>query len=174
MPKYKLRLPPKGDYLYADGDYWFIGDTAAEAHEFFADEIYEPVEWVHPVVLRGHVLYKADIENGDAYEDAEPGDSTFNIVVERDSEKALSHELRADELLAWVDGPVKPWWTYGPKDWSASPTYTAHVGDDSLGEFDTREDADAAVKRVVAERVEEWKAAHPEFYRPLPEEPDDA
>jgi hypothetical protein len=168
VPKYKLRLPSKGDYLYSDDGYWFIGDTADEAFDFFREEMCEEdVEWVHPVILRGHVLYKADIDAGDCHEDAEPGDTTFFIVTD-DAEKALAHELAPNEILAWVEGTPRPWWTYGPNGFGPDPTYHAHVGSDCLGEaFETREAADQAVRKVVDERVEAWKAAHPEFHRPV-------
>lgn len=172
MPKYKLRLPSAGDYLYSDGDVWFIGDSAADAHEFFAEEWNDPTEWVHPVILAGHVLYKADVENGDGHDDAEPGDSTFSIVTQ-DSEVALTRELRPHEVRAWLTGAPRPWWSYGPNYGDPDATYHAEVAKKSIGDkFESREAARAAVEKATAEREEAWKAAHPAMYRPLPEDDD--
>lgn len=171
MPKYKLRMPPEGDYLYSDDGTWYIGKTAEAAHDFFADE-WDPTEWVYPVIIRGHILYKRDIDAGDGHEDAEPGDTTFWIVTQ-DTEKALAHECLPSEVMAWVRGTPRPWWTYGPNGYGENLTYHAKVGEDELGNFETREAAEEAVKKLVKERVQEWKDAHPECYRPLPEEPDD-
>lgn len=175
MPKYKLRLPARGDYLHDDsGSPWFIGETADEAHEFFADEWCSPTEWVHPVILRGHILYKAEIDAGDGHEDAEPGDTTFTITTQ-DSEQAMDRELRSDEVRAWLPGPPTPWWTYGPNAYTQESTYHATIERETLGtDYPSREAARAAVEQAVAERVEAWKREHPQFFRPLPEDENEA
>ena len=164
MTKYKLWLPGPGEYLRMDdGEYIFVAATAEEAHRMF-DEYSGPEEWVHPVVLRGHVLYKRDIDAGDCHEDAEPGDSTFSTVISGDSEAALAHDLAANEVLAWESGPPRPWWTYG---WNGTG-YEAVVGKDTLDVFASTEAANEAVKAEVEKRVQAWKDTHPQFHMALP------
>lgn len=170
--KYKVRLPPKGDCLRNDdGDTWFIGDTAEEAHEFFADEMCDPVEWVHPVILSAHVLYKRDIDTEEYHDGAEPGDTSFEIAIEWDTARLLVHELKPHQLLAWITGTPRPFWTYGFARSTAGwgPGYMGKVGTDILGEdFPTIDAAQEAVELEVAKRIDAWKAAHPEFHREVP------
>jgi hypothetical protein len=172
MPKYKLSIPSPGEYIYCEGDMVYVGDTAAEAHEFYIEEACEegPEFWVFPEILRGRCVYARDIDNCDCHEDAEPGDTTFDYVAR--GESAL-RPLNPGEILTWPRGTWRPFWTYGPTRYGRPPAraprrlgprFMGEVGADVLGDdFPTREAARDAVDREVTKRIDAWKAAHPEY-----------
>lgn len=172
MPKYKLRLPGPGDYIYCESEMVYVGDTAEDAFAFYIDEACEegPEFWVTPEILRGRCVYARDIENCECHEDAEPGDTTFDYVAR--GESAL-RPLKPGEILTWPRGTWRPFWTYGPartdKQWG--PGFMGEVGGDVLGEdFPTMEAAQEAVEREVAKRIDAWKATHPQYRCVVPEE----
>lgn len=177
MPKYKLRMPGPGDYIYCDGDAVYVGETADDALTFYIGEEYAydvDEVWVCPEILRGRCVYARDIEAGDCHEDAEPGDTTFDLVVSGD---AALRPLKAGEILTWPRGSWRPFWTYGPTrtETAWGPGFMAQVGTDVLGEdFPTREAAQEAVECEAAKRIEAWKRDHPQFCRAVPSEADDA
>lgn len=167
MPKYKMRLCPPGDYLYCEGETVYVGNTADDALTFYIEEEYEegPEVWVHPEILRGRIVYARDVENMDCHEDAEPGDTTYDLVTS-DPEGAL-RELRGSEVRSWPRGTWRPHWSYRPKNW-VEPTYEATVAGESIGEFEDRDAAQKAVDVKCAELIDVWKAAHPEYRREVP------
>lgn len=169
MPKYKLRLVPPGDYLYCEGEMVYVGNSAAEAHAFYVEEAYEegPEFWVHPEILRGRVTYARNIEAGDCHEDAEPGDTTYDLITGH-PERAL-RELGDNEVLSWPRGAWRPHWSYRPPCAANGPKFVAEVAGQEIGEFGSRDETEAAVNAKVAELVDAWKAAHPEYRCVVPE-----
>lgn len=99
MARYKLRVPEAGDWLYGDGDDAVVADTREQARESFEEERGEPAPYLHSYIGRCRVVYKRDVENGDAHEDAEPGDTTVDYCRDDDRELAWS------ECRVWVLGP---------------------------------------------------------------------
>lgn len=174
MPKYKLRLVDPGQWIFCEGDPVYAGETAAEALAFYADE-YEwlEVEWVHPEILRGRVVYALDTENGDCHEDAEPGDTTYDLVTS-DPVNAL-RPLRPGEVRTWPIGSWRPGWCQKPPWASSGIGYEVEMAGKVIGNaYRSQEAARCARDSAEFELVEAWKLAHPEFYQPLPEEADDA
>ena len=169
MTKYKLRVVGPGDYLYGEDGMLYIGDSAEEAHDFYADEACDPVEWVHPEILRARLVYARDVEMGDCHEDAEPGDTTYDLVTDH-PERAL-RALGENEVRAWPRGAWRPHWSIKP-EWSTGvPGDQVTVEGEIIGQFATREEAEIARNAAVAIVVETWKCEYPEFYRaPAPEE----
>lgn len=172
MPKYKLRLVDPGQYIFCEGDPVYAGESAADALTFYADE-YEwlEVEWIHPEILRGRVVYAADIENGDCHEAAERGDTTYDLVTS-DPVNAL-RPLRDGEVRTWPIGSWRPHWMIQPEWASGVPGHQVTLAGQVIGQYATMDEAHAARDQAEAVAVEAWKLAHPEFYRPLPEEPVD-
>lgn len=172
MPKYKLRLVGDGEYLHGEYGLIYIGASAEDALDFYIEEgiARAPEIWVHPEILGGRIVYARDVEDGNCHEDAEPGSTTYDLMT-ADPDTAL-RPLRPGEVRAWPRGAWQPNWRYGPVDWSVT-AYQATVAGVSLGEdFESRDAARAAVQSRCAELIDAWKAEHPEFRRPVPEEPD--
>lgn len=170
MPKYNLKLVDPGQCIFCESDPVYAGETAADALAFYSDE-YEwlEVEWVHPEILRGRVVYALDIENGDCHEEAEPGDTTYDLVTS-DPVGAL-RPLRAGEVRTWPIGPWRPHWCQKPPLMSSGTGYEVEIAGRMIGNaFPSQEAARSARDAAEAELVEAWKLAHPEVYRPLPVE----
>ena len=108
MPRYKLRPPQAGDFLYGDGDTAVVADTIEQARAFWRDDYDEDAIYLHSYIGRCRVVYKADVENGDAHEDAEPGDTTIDYI--RDD----GRELRPGEVRVWMLGPPRRNWRMEP------------------------------------------------------------
>lgn len=162
MPKYKLRLAEPGDYLYCEGDPVYVGDTAAEAHTFYRDEWNaDDLEWVHPEILRGRVVYARDIEACDCHEDAERGDTTYDLVTS-DPARAL-RPLCDGEIRTWPRGPWQPHWMIKSPWSSTGHGWEVTIAGKVIGEFIGREAAEAARDGAEAELIEAWKANHPDY-----------
>src|ERR1700756_149501 len=143
MPKYKLRLPGEGDYLDCEGEPVYVGESAADALTFYTDEYeYLEVEWVHPEILRGRIVYARDIENGDCHEDSVPGDSTFDYVTS-DPVNAL-RPLCDGEVRTWPAGAWRPHWVIEPEWSTGSFGYCVMVVGKIIGQFATMEEAEIA------------------------------
>lgn len=110
MPRYKLRVPQTGDFLYDDGgSVSVVADTISQAREIYRDELGEPAIYLHSYKGNCYVLYAKDIENGDGGEDSQPGDTW--VSYDQDDGSALKeHQCRVWELghpgISWQEEPV--------------------------------------------------------------------
>jgi hypothetical protein len=99
MPRYKLRVPGPGTWLYGDGPSAVVADTIQAAREFF--EEYEgdaPQIYLSSYIGSCRVVYKRDIEVMDCHDEAEPGDTTVDYLADN------GRELRDHEVRVWVGG----------------------------------------------------------------------
>lgn len=105
MPRYKLRVPQPGDWLYGDADTAVVAETLTEAREHF-DDYYGEGEhpYLHSYIGRCRVAYKRDVEAGDCHEDAEPGDTTVDYCTDD------GRVLGPGECRAWMPGPPPVSW----------------------------------------------------------------
>lgn len=112
MPRYKLRVPEAGTMLYGDGysDRAMVADTLSEARDLWEDYEGERPIYLHSLIGVCGVVYKRDIDNGDAHEDAEPGDTT---VWYADDD---GRDLRAHECRVWMLGAPSPHWEMKPME----------------------------------------------------------
>lgn len=104
MPRYKLRVPEPGDWLYGDGDKAVVAATREEARSYYEDYYDEPAPYLHSRIGRCRVVYKRDVEAGDCHEDAEPGDTTVDYL--RDD----GRDLGPGECRVWELGPPPVAW----------------------------------------------------------------
>ena len=111
MARYKVRLPADGDLLYDEGGSpdAVVAHTRELAVEIFRDELdaEDPV-LIYPEIARGYVLYKRDIDNGDGWEGAEPGDTAFTYRPDR------GDALADNEVRVWMLGPPPVSWQMQP------------------------------------------------------------
>lgn len=185
MPAVTVRLAEPGDYLQGEDGAIYVGathgqdhfgptgadlDTPAAAHEFYADEGYDgdEVEWVHPTILRGRIVTPRDVDNCDAHEDAEVGDTTYDYVTEH-PDTAL-RELGPNEVRLWERGTWRAHWSMTPTgrvflhpDERRETEYEVTVEGKPVGTHPSHDEAWAAVQAASAIEVEAWKVAHPEY-----------
>jgi hypothetical protein len=98
MPRYKLRVPGPGTWLYGDGPSSVVADTIGDAREFFGEEDGEPAIYLSSYIGSCRVVYKRDVEAMDCHEDADPGDTTVDYLTDD------GRELRDHEVRVWVRG----------------------------------------------------------------------
>lgn len=103
MPKYKIRVPEAGTYLHGDGPESVVADSIEEARELL--EEFE----VHSSIGRCQILYKAQVDDGDCFEGAEPGDTQVWYCHDDGS------ELAENECRVWHPGPPPL------RDWRIEP-----------------------------------------------------
>lgn len=109
MTRYRLRVPQQGDELYGDGDVAIVADTIEVARDCFRDHTpdeQEPI-YLHPYIGRCQVLYKRDIDAGEGYDGAEPGDTMVCYCPDDGRELDRSHEC-----LVWQLGRPDFHWDY--------------------------------------------------------------
>lgn len=119
MPRYKLRVPTSGDWLYGDGDRAVVADTREEAREHFEEYFGEPAPYLHSYIGRCRIVYKRDVEAGDCHEDAEPGDTT--VDYRRDD----GGDLAPADVRVWMLGPP-------PVDWRMETLPPEEITADSI------------------------------------------
>lgn len=122
MARYKVRVPSPGDDLHGDdGTTAIVANTIEQAREFWEDWDGEPAIYLSSYIGRCRVVYKADLECGDCHEDAEPGDTTVDYLVD-DGRELFDGEIRCwtrgydgptplvnrDQVTAVIDGTVPP------------------------------------------------------------------
>lgn len=110
MPRYKLRVPQTGDPLHwDDGTEAVVADTLAAARAEWDSMYGEPApQYLHSEIGRCQIVYARDIENCDAHEDAQPGDTTYWMGTDD------GRELRANEFRCWLAGPPHVGWKMEP------------------------------------------------------------
>lgn len=108
-PRYKLRVPEPGDALFGDG-MAVVADTIEEARDAWEHETGARPLYMHSSLGRCRVVYAHDIENGDAHEDAEPGDTTVDYFLDDGRDPAPG------EIRVWEDGAPRLC------DWRGVPT----------------------------------------------------
>ncbi|HET9198212.1 MAG TPA: hypothetical protein VFN92_08180 [Solirubrobacterales bacterium] len=101
-PQYKLRVPEPGTFLYGDGPEAVVATSIEEARDLL--ETFE----VHSEIGICRIVYKADVDNGEAHEGAEPGDTT--VWYQRDD----GRDLEEGEVRVWIAGPPSWSWSLGP------------------------------------------------------------
>jgi hypothetical protein len=98
MPKYKLRVPSIGTDLHGDNGTAIVADTIEDAREFWEDYDGEPAIYLSSYIGRCRVVHKRDVDGCECHEDAEPGDTTVDYLVDD------GRELRDDEVRVWERG----------------------------------------------------------------------
>lgn len=104
MPRYNLRVPSPGDFLYGDGDRSIVADTVEDAREFWFDDTDEVEIYWHSYIGRCRIVYARDVENGDAHDEAEAGDTTVEYAADD------GRDLRDGEVRVWEPGWRGTWW----------------------------------------------------------------
>lgn len=106
MPRYRLRVPEPGTFLYGDGDTSLVADTIEQAREIYRDERDEPAIYLHSQIGSCQIVYKRDVDACDCHEDAEPGDTTVWLGPDD------GRELASNECRVWILGPPHWPWKY--------------------------------------------------------------
>lgn len=133
MPRYKLNVPTAGTFLYGDGETSVVADSITSARQFLAEDSLDGAEpiYLYSQIGRCEILRKADIDNGDGHEDAEPGDTTVWYLPDD------GRALEAHECRVWILGRPSIPWTMEPMppraiSWRDLPIGTP-VRHDALG-----------------------------------------
>jgi hypothetical protein len=140
VARYKLRVPGAGTYLHGDGPEAVVARDIDEARILLEEfEVRSYIGWCR-------VVYKRDIDCGDAFEGAEPGDTMVEYCHDD------GRELGESECRVWVTGPpsLREWKIdpVGPEpvDFAEIPVGTrfalerrSSVDDDEVWEVDVRD-----------------------------------